>query len=388
MNQAPDDLIAPKTIGVEIELLAPVGSDRKQLALAIADAIGGRIEAFFHLDSEPSKVKGKPIFYHLTQAYKVYDASGNPLLSCVDDITLQETLEKSKQAKPGWYRILSDDVRLLRLITQQSNASDPIDSVLGRVASLFGVAAEAAAGGVYRVTDETGASIALAAPLPGERERPCEVVTSLLPSNKTDCIGDYLKIADQLSFSLPKEGATHLHFDGVAFDNSLAFVHVARFLHEYRLVLRRLLGTNLNCRRLGDWPHDFISILQEPDLERLGWDDLKLRLANTKINKYCDFNVRNLIFPTPNKHTLEVRILPSTLDGEYVQRAIRLFMAVFQYVSTQGSLGYQPMKLPEVSSMHLLLEKLDLTIADRAIWEETFNRNYEASTLVQESVES
>ena len=170
-------VIDPQKIGVEVELLAPKGSDRQKLAEAIAAEANGFVKAFFHLDSEPSKVKGKPVFYHLTQAFEVFDGYGQPLAHCLDDITIQNALEKKTKPRDGWYRILSDDVRFLRLVMEHADADGPIEQSLQKLAALFGVEPDAAAGGVYRVADKTGASIALAAPLPGERERPCEFVS-------------------------------------------------------------------------------------------------------------------------------------------------------------------------------------------------------------------
>ena len=102
------------------------------------------------MDSEPSKVKGKPIFYHLTQAFEIFDDSCNSVAHCVDDITLQDTLERSKKPKKSWYRIVSDDVRFLRLIIENSQADSPIEQSLNAVAALFGVTPEVAAKGVYR----------------------------------------------------------------------------------------------------------------------------------------------------------------------------------------------------------------------------------------------
>lgn len=110
------------TVGIEVELLAPAGSDRRALAELIAKRLNGSVRAFFHTDSEPSKVQGKPLFYHLTQGFAVHDAHGKLIAKCVDDITLQHDLNKDAPAAPGWYRLVSDEIRLLRLIARHSQA--------------------------------------------------------------------------------------------------------------------------------------------------------------------------------------------------------------------------------------------------------------------------
>ncbi len=372
-------MIDPQKIGVEVELLAPKGSDRKQLAEAIAAEDKGCVRAFFHLDSEPSKVKGKPIFYHLTQAFEVLDKTNQPVAHCLDDITIQNALEKTTKPRKGWYRILSDDVRFLRLTMQHANAGDPIEQSLKKLAELFGVEAEASEGGVYRVADNTGASIALAAPLPGERERPCELVTMPLSIDDTESLTMLLNCAQQLQFQIPEEGATHLHFDGKPFAEVSTFIKAARFLQEYRLVLRRLLGTNLNCRRIGDWPNEFLALIKTDELQDCDWQEFRKRLSKTSINKYCDFNLRNLIYDIPNKHTLEIRIFPSTLDSEYIYRAVRIFRAIFAYLSTLPRVPYVTAREPDLESVEGLFEKLALTSNDEDVWREEYLGRHQSS---------
>ena len=358
-------LCYPEKYGVEVELLAPSGSDRRMLAQAIAVKLNGLVEPFFHLDSEPSRVKGKPIFYHLTQAFQVVDRSGEVLLQCLDDITLQEGLEKTTKPKDTWYRVLSDDIRLLRLAHRHINPHHPIEESLKAIAELFGVEVGAAKGGVYRVADETGASIALAAPLPGERERPCELVTSPLAANNTQPLQLYLGTANELGFEIPVEGATHFHFDGGFFSNPAIFLKTVRFFHQYRLVLRRMMGTNLNCRRIGDWPHELLELIKTDELLTLDWEECRKRVAETGIIKYCDFNIRNLIFNSPQKHTLEIRMLPATLDCDVLLRMLHCFNAIFSYLQIQEAFEHQRFMEPNLESAKRMLAGLNVSTTDK-----------------------
>ena len=52
------------------------------------------------------------------------------------------------------------------------------DRALEPLAALFGTEAQRHEAGMVRVVDERGRSVAIDAPLPGERERPCEIVTA------------------------------------------------------------------------------------------------------------------------------------------------------------------------------------------------------------------
>lgn len=361
---------------MEVELLAPEAASRHTLALEIANRLGASVRPFFHLDSEPSRVKGKPVFYHLTQAFEVVDQSGKMLLQCVDDITLQADLDKSIKPKQGWYRMLSDDVRLLRLLCRHTDPSSPIDTSLQGIAELFGVNVDAAKGGVYRVADESGASIAMAAPLPGERERPCELVTAPLNSETFSELCLYLETAEALGFQIPFEGATHYHFDGAFFSQPNRFLSTVRFLHQYRLVLRRMMGTNLNCRRIGDWPHDFLTLIKRDDLLALTWAECQQRVAQTGVTKYCDFNIRHLVFTSPQKNTLEIRMLPATLNSDVHHLMLRCFSAIFSYLYHQNVFEYRPFMEPTLKNAMLMLKELTLSEEEKKALLEPFSKEY------------
>lgn len=124
-------------IGVEIELMAPPGSTRLTLAQALADSQRGSVRAVLHQDSEPSKVPGQPVFYNLTQGFEALDATGRLIARCVDDLTLQANLNRQASPRAGWWRIVSDDERLLRLLALYTDASLGLPEALGALAPLF-----------------------------------------------------------------------------------------------------------------------------------------------------------------------------------------------------------------------------------------------------------
>src|SRR5687768_1884483 len=165
------------TIGVEIELLAPKGSSRKTLAEHYARRAGGTVVAFFHPQSELTAVPDTPVFENLTLGFEARDAQGALIAKCVDDLTLVDDLERETPPKPGWFRVVSDDMRLLNLVARTGRADAGPYEAVAPIAALFGTEAETFPGNMVRVTDRNRAPIAIATPLPGERERPCEVVT-------------------------------------------------------------------------------------------------------------------------------------------------------------------------------------------------------------------
>ncbi len=318
-------------VGIEVELLAPAGSDRRQLAEHIAHRVAGRIEPCFHIDSEPSKVQGKPVFYHLTQAYKVLDAQGKLLVHCVDDITLQRDLDKKAVPRSGWYRILSDDIRLLRLLERHTDPDADITQCLMPLGTLFGTEPQATPQGVYRLLDHGNASIALAAPLPGERERACELVTAPLAVEDRTTLPLLLDCARELGFTLPNEGATHLHFDAEPFCSAGGLASTMQLLQREQKTLRTLLRTNPYCRRLGNWPDELMQVINADGFNDLPWEEARLRLRAQKPSKYCDVNIRNLVNQLHNKNTLEIRHLPATLDSRRIFAALEAFQLLFAH---------------------------------------------------------
>jgi len=321
----------PGRIGYEIELLAPQGATRRDLAEAIAQSCGGRISRVFLPQGEPSKAKRTPFFENLTLGFEVRDGSGMPVARCVDDLTLQDDLDRRRPPVPGWYRIVSDEARLLRLVMAQSDPEAPIGDVLRPVAALFVTELDRGDGGMFKVSDAAGAPVAIAAPLPGERERPCELVTAPLGWDSFDRFASYLSMARSRGFTVPAEGATHLHFDGEPLSETVTFVNLARFLLRHGESLKRHFATNPRCRRLGQWPEALVAAVEDPSFGALRWEEATGHLQKMKLSKYCDFNVRHLVHRTPGKFTFEVRILPSTLEADEVAAAARTFSGILHW---------------------------------------------------------
>src|SRR5262245_11001658 len=140
-------------IGVEMELLAPRGSSRRALASRLARAAGGGVVPFLHPQSEVSLVPGVPVFDNLTLGFEVRDGDGRPVATCVDDLTLPDALDPQRASREGWFRIVSDDMRLLLLSRRIGRADRGAEEALAPLAELFGTELERLPGGVIRVTD-------------------------------------------------------------------------------------------------------------------------------------------------------------------------------------------------------------------------------------------
>lgn len=348
-------------MGVEVELLAPKGRSRYDLALAIARSCSGTVNSFFHPQSEPSKVPGAPVFENLTLGFEVLDAQGDLLVCCVDDLTLQHDLDRKQAAKDGWYRIVSDDMRFLRLIMQQARANAPLPEVLEPVAKLFGSELARNPDGMVRLSDDRGVSIAIAAPLPGERERPCELVTAPIADKHHQRLHALLSIADALGFYAPVEGATHIHFDAEPLCHAPVLANLVALLWVHGAALRRLVGTNPRCTRLGGWPPALHDLVRSPGFVKLPWNEVLVRLAELKLSKYCDFNLVNLIHAPPDKHTFEVRIFPVWSDADSILQAAGLFSAILHWaVASNAQQGIKPIPADVFSLLQTLPLKTEL----------------------------
>lgn len=347
-------------IGIEIELLAPVGKSRLDLAQAIATLYNGTVRRIFYPQSEPSKVPGTPIFHNLTLGYEVLDADHNCIAKCVDDLTLQADLVRNTPPKPDWYRIISDDERLLRLIQRQADPQQSLSQVMQPIGRLFGTTPDQGPGGMIGVNDMAGASVAIAAPLPGERERPCELITAPLETDHQEQLENLLGLARDLGFTAPVEGATHLHFDATPLQSASAISTLIQLLWKYGDVLKSLMGTNPNCRRLGQWPEELLTTVTQPGFRNLDWPEAQRQLKQVDLTKYCDFNIVNCIHEIPDKNTIEVRILPVWLESQPIMDAVALFVAVLKRAS-------DPQPLPNTPPASLL-EMLPLSSAQRTHW--------------------
>ncbi|GIG40800.1 amidoligase family protein [Cellulomonas phragmiteti] len=317
--------------GFEIELLAPAGSDRRELADVLAARRGGAVRRVFHTDSEPSTVPGIGVFRHLSPGFDVVDAAGAPVARLVDDITIVADLAPAPGAarRPGhrgWYRVLSDDARLLRLVERHADPDAPMAQVLDPVAEVFGVRAEVLPQAT-RVNDPTGATVAIAMPLPAGRERPCEIVTPPLTTGHARTLEHLLAPARDLGFTVPREAAVHVHVDGAPFRSPSAFANLVRLFAHWREPLWEALGTNPACRRLAPLPDAVVALVEQPWQDAdggPGWGRLQHAARTVGLTKYADVNLTQLVTPRPVRDTVEVRSLPGEVDGPSIVRRAAL----------------------------------------------------------------
>ena len=350
--------------GFEIELLAPVGRSRKDLAEAIAARIGGRVRTCFYPQSEPSLVPDLPVFETLVLGFDVRNPADEPVALCVDDLTLRADLDRTAPAQPGWYRVLSDDARLLGLVERHCDPQAPLEHVLQPLADLFGTRVELTEGGMSKAVDAMARSLAMLAPIPGERERPCELITAPFEVDPGPALAAMLADARALGFTVPVEAAVHVHYDGAPLRSARTLSRLITFLARHGGQLRRLVDTNPRCVRLGPIADALVERVRSEAFLAADWDDARAMLIEAKPTKYADFNLLNLAHELPGKTTFEARIFPGSMAVEDILRNTRLMEAVLVWAAGNGS-------EPEDRE---LLGSLDISTADRAYFEHRTGR--------------
>ena len=298
--------------GFEIELMAPPGVSRRTLAQDLAARCGGQVRPVWHHDSEPSLVPGLGRFLHLTQGFEVRRADGDLLCTLVDDVTLLAGLDPRAAAPPGWFRILSDDPRLLRLLAAHSDPGGALPDALDATAALWGTEVQRI-GDVYRLDDPGGVTIALAAPQGGERERPCEIITPPLTGDHGAALEELLGPARELGFTVPREAAVHMHVDGGAVPPAACPGQRGPAVRALAGDAATVLQTNPACRRLAPLPDPLVAAA---DGDARPTPSCRTRRRSGGLTKFFDVNLTQLLTDTPIRDTIEIRILPGAIDAD------------------------------------------------------------------------
>ena len=279
----------------------------------------------------------------------------------VDDLTLVDGLDQKAPSLPGWLRIVSDDSRLVSLLIENCDPDAPLESVLEPIAELFGVDPERHASGLVRVQDRHGSTVAIAATMPGERERGCEVITPPIERDHERVLAVLLEDAVAEGFMVPQEGAVHIHYDATPLLSAPVIARLVQALEIHGEALKDLVGTNPHCRRLGPWPDALIDLVEDEDFLALDWPAARKALGEVELSKYCDFNLLNIANAAKLKHTFEVRILPVSLDAAVIVAQAELFAAILTF-------AVAPDRPAIAASFDKFLKNLPLSQTAKARW--------------------
>ena len=125
-----------------------------------------------------------------------------------------------------------------------------------------------------------------------------------------DQLNALLNIAKSLNFTIPSEGATHLHFEAFEFHSAHIIRNIVNLFGTYDELLMVLFKTNHKCIRLGRWHQSIFELVEKPWFPTLSWQQVKDEFKRLPLTKYCNYNLINIIHDIQEKPTFEVRILP------------------------------------------------------------------------------
>lgn len=289
-----------ESVGLEVELLAPPGKTRTDLARALAKQAGGALRLAFKYHGQGELPDGRPDC-HLTPAARVW-VRGKWLASVVDDPTIVDDLAPTTKTM----RIArTDDVRLAAWIERTC-------------AGTFGPLVKTFAA----IEDENGYVDPWGQPLvrwhqvSAERARVCEVV--LRPMKRKELgatVRRLMKRASSLGFTVPAEAAIHAHFDAAPFRSTRALRKLVLEWSKQRVGVLKQLEPNPRCRKLGPFPEDVVRVAGVAT-DALSFETLAAGLLLGGLHRAVDLNLLGLVERYPKQPTIEVRCLPGSLDAD------------------------------------------------------------------------
>lgn len=309
-------------VGVEVETLAAPGSTRGDVAQALAESVGGKARRVFQRQGERLGPDPSEPFRVLLPAFEVRGPSGVLVAKVVDDVTLIDDLDVHAAAQPDWYKVGSDDTRLVELVELHCSAETRGDQLLEPIAALFRAPIQRDAAGRTKVCARSGETVAATFPLRGEQERRSELVTAPLLADRDAVLRAHLAVLRDQGALVPAEGAIHLHFDAAPLCSAGALRALVDLWEDEGPALRERFRTNPRCRRLGPLQPELLQAIRAPGFAELPWSEVKRALLPLQPSKYRDLNLRNLIAGLSSKHTVEVRIFPVWLREDPLLEAI------------------------------------------------------------------
>lgn len=170
------DLVPPPPSALVIDLVVPPDKTRRDLAVALANAIGGTVGLIMQRSAAPIEVPGLGPMHGLAPAFEVRDADGAWFAMLVDGTAGAEGAGTSAGDHPGSFRVVSDDPGILDTLAPHVNAMAGPAAAIGKASALLGGLLEQSARDTWRLRDRRDKMIAMAVAVPAGREQGCRVL--------------------------------------------------------------------------------------------------------------------------------------------------------------------------------------------------------------------
>lgn len=150
---------------------------------------------------------------------------------------------------------------------------------------------------------------------------PSVLVTPPLASDHLAGLEAVLSPARELGFTVADEGAVHLHVDADPFRATHALANLVRLFGCWREPLHALLGTPPAQPGTGPLPSGLLDLVERPND---GWAGLLAAAAGIALPSDSDVDLSAVLRDPPAPGTIEVRLVPGTLDPSDVLRRAAL----------------------------------------------------------------
>ncbi|MFT3710908.1 MAG: amidoligase family protein [Archangium sp.] len=290
-------------VGIELELLAPQGSSRETLARALAKATKKKLEFGFKFHGAGFLDDGRPDC-RLTDAVRIPGVA-----SFVDDPTISVS---AHSGDGSGQRARADDVRIALWAERRCWASSRAHRLTPFRTDFDALLITG------RVLDPLGHPLLVLEDDERGRERVCEVVLAPLarPALKKT-LRLVTELATDLGFTVPREGATHAHYDAKPFRSTRALRSLILEYTKQRDALAQKLTPNPHCTKLGPFPPDVIRVAREAD-DETEFSTFCAALLLAGLKREVDLNLLGAVENFPKQPTIEFRALPATLDAEAI----------------------------------------------------------------------
>lgn len=326
--------------GVEVELVAPPGGSRAELARALcAHFRGAHVEyGYKFIDGGPVP-DGRP-YCEVTPACRVVDASGVQV-TLVDDLSITE--EVAAQSRVVDHRLVMDDYRLAAWVERNGWSRDAREARrLGPLRECFEARLHRPGEGCFEpqhrlLTDPQGHRLAVLAPYEAGRLRVAELVTRpLRRAERRPFLDRVLSTARALGFVVPSEGGVHVHFDRAPWRDGGRLAQLISDYARERPRLLRALAPNPRSRKFrGPFPRSLVrSARRVPP--GATFDEAREHLNGRDIAKLRDFNLVWVFERWPRLPTLEFRALRPSMDAEAILGQVEVVEAFLTGVAQRA----------------------------------------------------
>ena len=241
-------------VGLELELLAPSGKTRFDLARALAKQAGGALRLSFKYHGQGVLPDGRPDC-HLTPGARVV-VDGEWFCSLVDDPTIVDELAP----EANLCRIARTDdcavggVDRAQLPRHVWSAEEDLRGDGGRRWIRRSVGA--AAGALARESPKSACALAEV------------VLRPLVAKELAPTLRRVMKLAASEVSTVPAEGAIHAHYDAERFRSTPVLRRLVSKWTEEREQWLAKLEPNPRCRKLGPFPPDVVRVAREASDDR------------------------------------------------------------------------------------------------------------------------